>query len=208
MRTRIIHAIAAALLGALAAPAATPEENGRAQTMSLIDADQKPAVEKSLRDLKSMSPAEAATTNKAVVTLVANQHSVAVTRGFNVVQDEPASVAGGATGPTPTDYFMAALGTCQNVVFVRYAALEQLAIEALETTVTGVWDRRGLYGIGGTDPGFREITLETRISTTAPAEKVAEAVRRTRRGCPIFATLRKETALTVRLVVNGQPVPL
>ena len=208
MRTSIIHAIAVTLPGAVAALAAAPAQNGRAQPMSLIDADQKPAVEKSLRELESMSPEQAATTNKAVVTLVANQHSIAVTRGFNVVQDEPASVAGGARGPTPTDYFMAALGTCQNVVFVRYAALEQLPIEALETTVTGVWDRRGLYGIGGADPGFREITLETRVSTSAPGEKVAEAVRRTRRGCPIFATLRKETALTVRLLVNGQPVAL
>jgi putative redox protein len=206
MRTRIIHAIAVTLPGAVAALAAP--HNGRAQTMSLIDADQKPAVEKSLKELKSMSAAQAATTNKAVVTLIANQHSVAVTRGFSVVQDEPATVAGSALGPTPTDYFMAALGTCQNVVFVRHAALEQLAIEALETTVTGTWDRRGLYGIGGVDPGFREITLETRVSTTAPGEKVAEVARRTRRGCPIFATLRKETALTVRLVVNGQPVAL
>jgi hypothetical protein len=111
MRTRTIHAFAIAVLAAAAAPGAAPEENRRAQTMSLIDADQKPAVEKSLRELTSMSPAEAATTNKAVVTLVGNQHSIAVTRGFNVVQDEPASVAGGARGPTPTDYFMAALGT-------------------------------------------------------------------------------------------------
>ncbi len=31
---------------------------------------------------------------------------------------------------------------------------------------------------------------------------------RTRRGCPIFAMLRKETALSVRLLVNGQPVVL
>lgn len=196
------------LPGAVAALAATPSQNGRAQTMSLIDADQKPAVEKSLRELEALSPAQAATTNKAVVTLVANQHSIAVTRGFNVVQDEPATVAGGARGPTPTDYFMAALGTCQNVVFVRFAALEQLAIEALETTVTGTWDRRGLYAIGGVDPGFQEITLETRVSTSAPGGKVAEVARRTRRGCPIFATLRKETAFTVRLLVNGQPVPL
>jgi uncharacterized OsmC-like protein len=143
-----------------------------------------------------------------VVTLVGNQHSMATTRGFSVVQDEPASVAGGARGPTPTDYFIASLGTCQNVVFVRYAALEQIAIEALETTVTGVWDRRGLYGIAGVDPGFHEITLETRVSTSAPNDKVAEVARRTRRGCPIFATLRKETTLTVRLIVNGQPVPL
>jgi len=208
MRTRIIHAIAVMLPGAVAALAATPSQNGRAETMSLIDPDQKPAVEKSLRELEALSPAQAATTNKAVVTLVANQHSIAVTRGFNVVQDEPATVAGGARGPTPTDYFMAALGTCQNVVFVRFAALEQLAIEALETTVTGTWDRRGLYAIGGVDPGFQEITLETRVSTSAPGEKVAEVARRTRRGCPIFATLRKETAFTVRLLVNGQPVPL
>ena len=208
MRTRIIHAIPVTLLGAMAPLAAAPEQSGRAPTMSLIDANQKPAAEKSLKELTSMSPAEAATTNKAVVTLVGNQHSIAVTRGFNVVQDEPASVAGGARGPTPTDYFMAALGTCQNVVFVRYAALDQVPIEALETTVTGTWDRRGLYGIGGVDPGFKEITLETRVTTTAPGEKVAEAARRTRRGCPIFATLRTETALTVRLIVNGQPVPL
>jgi hypothetical protein len=80
------------------------------------------------------------------------------------VQDEPASVAGGALGPTPTDYFVVALGACQNVVFVRFAALE-LRIESLETTVTGVWDRRGLYGIAGVDPGFQEITLETRVTT-------------------------------------------
>lgn len=208
MRTRIIHAIPVAMLGGVVALGATPAPGGRAQPMSLIDAEQKPAVEKSLQELKSMSPAQAATTNKAVVTLVANQHSIAVTRGFNVVQDEPASVAGAALGPTPTDYFMAALGTCQNVVFLRYAALEQLAIEALETTVTGTWDRRGLYGIAGVDPGFKEITLETRVSTGAPGERVAEVARRTRRGCPIFATLRKETALTIRLIVNGQPVAL
>jgi hypothetical protein len=37
---------------------------------------------------------------------------------------------------------------------------------------------------------------------------VADVARRTRRGCPIFATLRRETALSVRLIVNGQPVPL
>lgn len=46
------------------------------------------------------------------------------------------------------------------------------------------------------------------MSTPAPAEEVAAAVRRTRRGCPIFAMLRKETALRVRLIVNGQPVLL
>lgn len=195
-----------AVAAALAVGAAAPEDG--ALPMTLIDANQKSAVEKSIAELSAASAARAATTNKAIATLVSNQHSTVSVRGFSLLQDEPASVAGGAAGPTPTDFFVTALGTCQNVVFVRFAALEQVALETLETTVTGTWDRRGLYGIAGVDPGFHEIVIETRVSTTAPAAKIAEVARRTRAGCPIFATLRKETALTVRVIVNGQPVPL
>lgn len=200
-----------ALLGAvsLASGIAVSAQDRRPQTMNLIDLNQKSAVEESMRELRAARPVEEfAGNNRAVITLVRNQHSVASVRGFSVMQDEPASVAGGATGPTPTDYFMVSLGTCQNVVFVRYAALDEVPIESLETTVTGTWDRRGLYGISGVDPGFQEITIETRVSTGAPNDKVAEVARRTHRGCPIYATLRKETALTIRLIVNGHQVPL
>lgn len=204
---RQIPAVSSVTLLAAVAALTTPAY-GRDPNMNLIDVDQKRAVEKSVDELTVATAAQAATTNKAVVTLVRNQHSTASVRGFTLVQDEPASVAGGATGPTPTDFFVTALGTCQNVVFVRFAALEQMAIAALETTVTGSWDRRGLYGLAGVDPGFREITIETRVSTSAPVDKVAEVARRTRAGCPIFATLRKETQLAVRLIVNGQLVPL
>jgi len=91
---------------------------------------------------------------------------------------------------------------------VRYAALEDVPIDALETTATGTWDRRGLYGISGVDPAFREIAIETKVSTSAPNDKVAEIARRTHRSCPIYTTLRKETAFTIRLIVNGHQVPL
>jgi putative redox protein len=207
MLARTITVIPRTLLAGLALAATAGAQEVRTR-MSLIDAAQKPAVEKSIAELASATAAQAATSNKAVVALVGNQHSIASVRGFSVVQDEPAGVAGGASGPTPTDFFVAALGTCQNVVFVRFAALEQVPVEALETTVTGTWDRRGLYGLAGVDPGYQEIVVESRVSTPASPEKVAEVARRTRRGCPIFATLRRETVLTVRLFVNGQPVPL
>ncbi len=193
----------------LTASAMAQPQNGGPQLMSLIDVEQKSAVEKSIGELRAArSASEYAGNNKATAKLVRNQQSVASVRGFSVVQDEPASVAGGATGPTPTDYFMVALGSCQNVVFVRFAALADVAIDSLETVVTGTWDRRGLYGIADTDPGFQQITIETTVSTAAAADKVADAIRRTQRACPIFATLRRETRLTVRLVVNGRDVPL
>jgi hypothetical protein len=79
----------------------------RRRYWNLIDRDQKTAVEKSLRELRAAEAVSQFTaTNKAVVTLVGNQHSIASVRGFSVVQDEPTSVAGGMRGPTPTDYFM------------------------------------------------------------------------------------------------------
>ena len=177
--------------------------------MNLIGPEQKAAVEKSINELRAaMNPIDYMGINKAVVTLVENQHSIASVRGFNVIQDEPASVAGGKRGPTPTDYFVTSLGTCENVVFVRYAALEGISIESLQTTVVGSWDRRGLYGIDKVDPSFKEIAVETKVGTNAPKERVAEVARRTHDGCPIYATLGKATSLTFKLFVNGELVPL
>lgn len=177
--------------------------------MNLIGPNQRAAVEKSMSELRAAkTPSEFAGTNKAVVTLVEDQHSVVNVRGFTLVQDEPKSVAGGMRGPTPTDFFMTALGTCENVVFVRYAALDSIPIVSLETTVTGSWDRRGLYGIGGVDSSFKDITIETRVRTSASKDKVVEIAHRTHRGCPIYATLRKETELSFRLFVNDEQVSL
>jgi uncharacterized OsmC-like protein len=86
-------------------------------------------------------------TNKAVVTLVGTQHSVASVRGFSGCR---------MRGPTPTDYFTVSLGA-----------------KTSSSCATRHW----------------------RIA------------RRTHRGCPIYATLRKETAFTIRLIVDGQRVP-
>src|ERR1700757_3205352 len=92
--------------------------------MNLIGPDQKAAVERSISELRAATePSGHLGYNKAIVKLVENQHSTGIVRGFTLVQDEPASVAGGKRGPTPTDYFAFALGACENVVFVRYAAL-------------------------------------------------------------------------------------
>ncbi len=177
--------------------------------MNLVGLEQKAAVEKSIDELRAAkNPSDCLGVNAAAVTLVENQHSVGDVRGFTLVQDEPASVGGGKRGPTPIDYFAFALGTCENVVFVRFAALNDVPIESLETSVTGVWDRRGLYGIDGVNPCFKEIVIETRVVTTATKQAVAEVAKRTHRGCPLYATLGEATTLIFKLVVNGETVPL
>jgi putative redox protein len=153
-------------------------------------------------------PSETISTNKAVARLVEDQYSEAKVGNFNLIQDEPESVNGGNRGPTPTGYFTAAIATCENVLFARNAALHNLSIDSLETTVTGHWDRRGLFELEGMDPSYTDIAVETSVKTKDTVQKVLDVARITHRTCPIHATLRKATKLSFRLLVNGIEVPL
>lgn len=160
------------------------------------------------QQLAAASATPAVVSNSADVRLVKDQQSTATVRGFTLTQDEPASAWGTGTGPTPTDYFVASLGFCENVVFARGASMAGLSIDSLETHVSGSWDRRGLFEIGGVTSAFMSITIETRVATHEPVDRVAVVARETHRRCPIYATLSPATKLVFRLLVNGQDVSL
>jgi len=158
--------------------------------------------------MMSNKAAGTSSTNRAEVRLIKDQNSEAKVRTFTLVQDEPESVWGTGKGPTPTDYFIASVGFCENVIFARNASMVNLTIDSLETTVTGTWDRRGLFDIDGVKPSFKTITVETKITTKDPVQKVVEVANQTHRRCPVHATLSRATEMIFRLDVNGQNVPL
>ena len=147
-------------------------------------------------------------TNKAEVKLIKDQRSEAKVRGFTVIQDEPESIGGTGQGPTPKDYFIASVGFCENVIFVRNASLAGLSLDSLETIVTGSWDRRGLFEIDNIAPYFKSITVETKVSIRDSVERVVQVARETHRRCPVHATLARATEITFKLVVNGESVPI
>jgi uncharacterized OsmC-like protein len=158
--------------------------------------------------MESNKSADTSSTNKADVRLIKDQCSEAKVRSFTLVQDEPESVWGTGKGPTPTDYFIASVGFCENVIFARNASIANLSIDSLETAVSGTWDRRGLFDIDGVKPSFKTITVETRVTTKDPIQKVVDVANQTHRRCPVHATLTLATEMIFKLNVNGQNVPL
>jgi uncharacterized OsmC-like protein len=100
------------------------------------------------------------------------------------------------------------VGFCQNVIFARYASMAKLTIDSPDTSVSGSWDRRGLFELDGTSPYFKTITVVTHVSTPDPVDKVADVARQARRRCPVHATLAKATSMVFTLIVNGRNVPL
>ena len=176
--------------------------------MSIITPSLRGRFETLRQTISASTSANPLATNKAEVTVIKDQHSEALVRGFTVVQDEPESIGGTGKGPTPTDYFIASVGFCENVIFVRNASLAGLSIESLETVVTGSWDRRGLFEIENISPYFNRITVETKVSTKDPVEKAVQVAQETHRRCPVHATLSRATEMVFKLVVNGQDVPI
>ncbi|OLE71304.1 hypothetical protein AUF78_02645 [archaeon 13_1_20CM_2_51_12] len=176
--------------------------------MTLVSPELGRKFEELRRAMVSNKAADTSSTNKAEVRLIKDQRSEAKVRTFTLVQDEPESVWGTGKGPTPTDYFIASVGFCENVIFARNASIASLTIDSLETTVTGTWDRRGLFDIDGVTPSFKTITVETKITTKDPIQKVVEVANQTHRRCPVHATLSRATEMIFRLNVNCQSVPL
>lgn len=58
------------------------------------------------------------------------------TRGHTMVADEPASLGGTGTGPTPYDYLAAALGACTAMTLRMYADRRGWPLDAVTVRVT------------------------------------------------------------------------
>ena len=178
--------------------------------MELVSADFKAIVERMVSDLRSVKddPMKTLGTVRADVKLLGQQYQESKMKSFTLVSDEPVASGGTDRGATPLDFFAASIGFCENVIFARHAALLGLRFESLETSVRGHWERRGQYEIDGAEPSFRDMTVETKVTTGDAVEKVVEVTRLTHRRCPMHATITKAMKVTDRLFVNGKEVPI
>lgn len=178
-------------------------------SMTLISTQLKNGVQEMISNLSVITdPQQSLATTSARVRLIGPQTSQAKIKDFTVVSDEPKSVDGRDKAPAPSAYFIASIGFAENVIFARQAALANLDFDACENNVTGHWDRKGMYEIGGAEPSFKDILIETRISTKAPAEAVKELIRLTNKRNPVTATVNKAVKVTRKLFVNETEVQL
>lgn len=153
-------------------------------------------------------PNQTIATVRADAKLLAQQYQEVRVRDFVIASDEPVPSGGTDKGPTPLDFFVASIGFCENVMFTRHAVLSGVEFSSLETSVRGHWDRKGQYEIDGVSPNFRDMTVETRVASDAPIEKIVEVARITHRTCPMHATIVRAMTVIDRLFVNGKEVAL
>ncbi len=175
--------------------------------MTLVTLELKEGVQKLFEKLSSPDYSPAGPTS-VDTRLIGPQTSEANWPNFTVISDEPKSIGGRDSAPAPSSLFVASIGFAENVIFARQAAMHGLDFESLETRVEAQWDRRGIFGISQADPSVTDLFIQTKVTTSASPEKVAELVKLTDRRSPMTTTIAKAATIRRKLLVNEKEVPL
>ncbi len=121
--------------------------------------------------------------------------------------DEPPAFGGGDTGASPVEIVLAALGTCQEIMYSALASVMDIPLDECKVKLTGDLDVRGLLGMGaeeGIPPGFTEISYETHIKSSADKSQLESLVTAVENQCPVLDMLLRNVKVNGCAYANGK----
>jgi len=134
-----------------------------------------------------MSAAKPKTLVRTKLTGVAESHSLTVlkTRDLVDVSDEPVERGGTDEGFAPTEFFLAALIACSNVISHKIAKKNDIHLQTMEISLDAGFNRLGVTLQEEVDLPFPDIKLRIETSTDASDEKLEVLKRDLPRFCPV-----------------------
>jgi uncharacterized OsmC-like protein len=127
-------------------------------------------------------------------------------RDFRLDVDEPPLIGGTDAGPTPVELVLAALGTCQEIVYATYARVLGIPLDGVAVSAEGRLDLRGFFGVADVPAGFQDVAFTVDIASPAPAEEVARLVEAVNAHCPVLDILKQPLVVHGEVRLNGESI--
>ena len=121
-----------------------------------------------------------------------------------VYTDEPSSLGGSNTAPSPLETVLVALVGCDGVIINGVAKAMNFDYAAVELDCQSQIDVRGPKGVPGVRPYFEKATLQIVLYTDEPENRVNQLIRNVEFRCPVMNLFR---AADVALDVDWQVRP-
>jgi uncharacterized OsmC-like protein len=133
----------------------------------------------------------------------ATQLAIRISLDPEVVQaDEPRALGGGGTGPAPTQYALAAIGSCAAITYGYWSYKLGTPIDLLRVDVQGDIDLRGFLGLrDGIRPGFGEVRIRAMVSGPEPVRRYEELQRAVARHSPVRDMFTNRVPVTSTIAV-------
>jgi uncharacterized OsmC-like protein len=169
-------------------------------------ADQLAVTIEAVRAELGKAPETADVTFAADTTLVDGYKTEARIRDFGLTIDEPPSIGGADSGPSPVELVLAALGACQEIVYATYARTLGIPLDRVTVRAEGQLDLRGFFGVADVPPGFQNVSFSVDVDSPATPEEIAKLVETVNAHCPVLDILRQPLPVAGNYRHNGQAV--
>lgn len=123
-------------------------------------------------------------------------------RTHTILSDYPVPSGGADKAPNPMEALLAALGSCVSAVYVEYAAMLEVPLEAVTVELTGEIDLRGLFNVADVGSGFKNISYKVRIKSSGAEANVKELIDLAGAHCPVSSTLKLPAQVTSEVTVE------
>lgn len=104
--------------------------------------------------------------------------------------DEPDSLGGTNTAPSPLEMVLASLVGCEGVIINGVAKAMDFRYSGVDFECSGQIDVRGPRGVRGVRPYFEEVVLKITLHTDEPPERVERLKFNVEHRCPVTNLMR------------------
>ncbi len=134
-----------------------------------------------------------------------------IRRAHKLLVDEPPTFGGDDLSASPVELVLAALGSCQQIMYVALASVRDIPLEECDITLKAKLDVRGLLGMKGEEtifPGFSKITYETNLKSSASIEQLKTLIKDVESQCPVMDMLTRTVSIDGSTVINDKKIDL
>ena len=147
------------------------------------------------------APEAAVVTVRAQSQQKAGLRSDVQVRTFDIPVDEPPTLGGLDSAPSPVEYALAALATCQEITYRLHADALGIPLDGVAVTLEGDIDLRGFFGVDpSVRPGFTSIRGVVRLDSPAPVAELERLRDHVNAHCPVLDLIAAPTPVTFELV--------
>jgi uncharacterized OsmC-like protein len=108
---------------------------------------------------------------------------------FEIHGDQPEVLLGEDRAPGPLEYILHGLAGCLGTTFIYFASMHGIRIEALQYSLEGRIDLRGLFGNPDVKPEYDTMSVNFRVTSDAPMTKLQDLFLMARKHSPVFNTI-------------------
>ena len=127
---------------------------------------------------------------------VGNTKYSGISRGFELVVDEPEVLGGENSAANPVEYLLAGYAGCLNVVFNLVAKQLNIEIKKLEINIDGDINPEKFLGISDNErAGFKSLNVNIGLQTNANEKNEQLLIQKVKERCPVNDNLSNPTPI-------------